>query len=643
MTRMKSRRWGILAAVVLPMLASRAGVAATPDNQITFDQVISKWTVAPDGTWVVEADVTIRAPKDNPSHVVRVPVTWSASTEKLQVVQARIDKPDGRSVILANDAARDDPPVGDEYFHEFSDEHRLLITFTGAEPNDLLVVRTRRDVFRPRVPGGFMAAPVLDRSVGWEETNYTISVPASMPFRFEVRDFDHDSELIKDRMVHYFHSPKVSMSSPQVAMLGSFDRLPRFAVSTFRDYDEFAKAYASVLLPHAKVTPAVAALATSVTEGLHDKGGQARALFGWVRDHVRHIPIPLEESLPDPHDADQVITNRYGDDKDHVVLLDALYAAIGIPAEIVLVNNTNDATIAEPPNVRPMNHLILYLPGPRLYLDSTVPVAPFAILPFGELGKPAIYLGGRSGDAHGQIPMPASAATQEDMKTDMTFAADGTVSGTTTTTARGAFGIWLRNAARSFGEDKSAAAVTLLRQHGTPGTGTFSFDSPTAPGDEYKVRGTFQLQNQSALLNAGFFAIWTGLRLLPRPGDVLGGPMFLQNLRKDQPTFCYPGLQTEELSLTLPPGRVLGGLPADVKIDSERVRYRSHWAEDGQRVTVTREFQSLMPGPVCEGLMRDELADELAKVRADLVTPVGVRQDVIPVTPLVPPPDASKQ
>ena len=122
------------------------------------------------------------------------------------------------------------------------------------------------------------------------------------------------------------------------------------------------------------------------------------------------------------------------------MLLYALYAAKGIPAEIVLVNNTDDATIADPPNVRPMNHLILYLPGPGLYLNSTVPVAPFAVLPFGELGKPAIHMGEPPGGARRQIPLPPSGDTEEDMKTDMTFTADGTVSGTTTTTARGAFG-----------------------------------------------------------------------------------------------------------------------------------------------------------------------------------------------------------
>src|ERR1022692_1864813 len=92
-----------LILLTLPCLAA---------DQITFELVMSKWTVAENGTWVVDAEVTIRAPKDNPTHVVRVPLTWSGSSERLEVIQARIDKPDGRSVVMANAAVRDDPPTG---------------------------------------------------------------------------------------------------------------------------------------------------------------------------------------------------------------------------------------------------------------------------------------------------------------------------------------------------------------------------------------------------------------------------------------------------------------------------------------------------------------------------------------------------
>ena len=584
----------------------------------------------------VDAEVSIRAPGNNDSHVVRTPLTWSASTEKLTVVQARIDRPDGSSIVMGPEAIRDDPLTGDEYFHEFSDQRRLLITFSDAQPGDLLVIKTHRDVFRPRVPGGFMAAPVFDRTVGWEDTNFTLSVPADMPFQFETRGFDHQSELIKDRMMHYLHSPKVVVPPKPVTVLSDFDLLPRFAVSTFRDWDAFGSAYASVLLPHAKVTPTIAAMATTLTEGQTGQRGQAVALYEWVRDHIRYIPIPLEESRPDPNDAEQVMKKLYGDDKDHVVLLYALLAARNIPAEFVLLNASNSATIADPPNIRPMDHLILFLPTGDVYVDSTLGDAPFGVLAFGEIGKPAIHLGG-SGLSRRTIPMPSSGTTRAELKTDVTFGADGTVSGTTTTTASGAFGIWLRNAARSFGDNSEAAAITLLRQHGTPGTGTFSFDPPETRGDNYTVHGKFQLDNQSDFLRGGFFAPWTGLRILPRPGDVLGGPMFTPGLSRNEPTFCYPGIESEELNLTLPEGRVLGGLPPDLKIDSELVRYRSHWSLNGQVVTVAREFQSLVPGPVCEREVREDMADVLSQIRSDLLNPIGIRQDKLPGQPAIAP------
>ena len=63
-------RWSrilLSAAVVLMGLigpvSPRCCLAAAADDQITFDLVTSKWTVASNGTWVVDSEVTIRAPK----------------------------------------------------------------------------------------------------------------------------------------------------------------------------------------------------------------------------------------------------------------------------------------------------------------------------------------------------------------------------------------------------------------------------------------------------------------------------------------------------------------------------------------------------------------------------------------------------
>src|SRR5262249_18711106 len=157
---------------------------------------------------------------------------------------------------------------------------------------------------------------------------------------------------------------------------------------------------------------------------------------------------------------------------------------------------------------------------------------------------------------------------------EMTLSADGDVSGSTTTKANGAFGVWLRGDARVIGPRNPGAAANLLYRHGTPGSGEFTFDPPTAAGDDYTVRGTFRRPNQSALLQGGYFTLWTGLRLLPRPGDFLAGPMFRQDLPRNQPTLCYAGSQRETLNLLLPEGRELGTVPPDLRIDTEFVRYR---------------------------------------------------------------------
>jgi hypothetical protein len=190
--------------------------------------------------------------------------------------------------------------------------------------------------------------------------------------------------------------------------------------------------------------------------------------------------------------------------------------------------------------------------------------------------------------------------------------------------------------AQRIGPDHTAvAALALLREHGTPGlSANVSFTPPGAPGawsgSDYTISGTFQLTNQAALLHGGFFSLWTGLRMLPRPGDLLGGPEFLRDLPVTEASFCFPGIQTEALSLTIPEGRALGTIPEDAKIENENVHYSSHWTKDGRKVSVTREFQTLLTGPVCKGQTREEMADVLAKIRADLVSPLGFKYDALP-------------
>ena len=610
-----------LLVLAIALLTALPAWAAGPP--FTFDLVHATWTVAADGSAVVESEVSIRIGKDASISIAEIPLTWSASVERLEVIQAQIEKKDGRIMPVPPLAIREDPLKGDQYFHEYSDQRRLVITVRDPEPGDRVAIRTRREIFRSRVPGGFMTAPVQSPTVGWEETSYSFSLPAGLPVRFETRGFEHIAEVIRDREFHHFRSPPARPTGPDQGILAPFDRLPRFAISTFPDWNAFAEGFAGLLMPHTVVTPELRALAVRITSGLLTPRDQAHALYDWVRDNVRGVAVPIDESAPDPHDAAAVMERRHGDSKDIAVLLYTLLAAKGIPAEFVLLNAADATTLAAAPNLRPMNHMILFLPGLDVYADATSGVAPFGVLRFRALGKPAIHIASKS--PLRRIPIPGPQSTHTEMKTSARFDLDGTISGTTVTTARGAFGEWLRAAARNFSTGSpEAAVITLLRDHGTPGTGGLTYDPPGTPGEDYAIRGNIQIMNQSSLLRGGYFAPWTGLRILPRLGDFLGGPLWNRRLKATDTTFCYPGSQREELSLTLPEGRSLSSLPNDTDIDHDLVRFHSRWKLDHQTVTVTRTFVTTVPGPLCEGETRARMDAALTIIRADLNNQIGI-------------------
>ena len=624
-----------LLIVGLALLAPTPALAA--DGGMTFETVNSTWTVAADGTYIIDAELAIRIGVAVANGAMRIPLSWDAATETLEIQDARIERPGEPAIHIAASSFRDTTVEGDRYFHEYSRNHRLLVTLPDVMPKDLLTIQLRRVVFRPRVPGGFMAVAMLEPSVKWDETNYTISVPAGVKLLVENRGFEYQTERMRDRVMHYLHAPPLPAGDNTAAMLGPFDRLPRFAVSTFPDWGSFARSYDGVLAPHAAVTPPVAARATALTQGIAGDRDRARVLYEWVRDTIRPIAVGLSESLPDPRDAALIMETGFGDSKDHAVLLRALLTAAHIPAEFVLVNAGDTATIAGPPNLRPMDHLILFLPKQDVYLDSTLGGAPFGALAFQEYGKPAVHLGG-FGPEQRRIPVPPADSTRSSTKTDVVLGADGMLTGSSETSGSGPFGVDLRRTAAAFGKTTAAAATTILRQQGKAGSGDFVFDPPNSPGDTYKVRGTFEISSEKSLLDGGYFTFWTGLGLLPRPGGRLSGPLLTRTLAATEPVFCYPGFQHEELSVTLPPGREMSSLPKNTEIVTPRTHYTSHWSRDGQRIAVTRDFASSVGGPVCSGNDRAELEQVAAAIRDDLGNRVGITR-----TRLEPGPDAEEK
>jgi transglutaminase-like putative cysteine protease len=139
-------------------------------------------------------------------------------------------------------------------------------------------------------------------------------------------------------------------------------------------------------------TPAIADMAKRITAEKTSDFERAQAIYNWVNQNLRYVAIYLGDGGLVPHDADSIFRNRYGDCKDHVVLLESMLRSVGIESEPVLVNSGSRYNLPPVALTYPFNHVISFIPSLNLYVDPTAQFAPFGVLPFEVADKPALCM-----------------------------------------------------------------------------------------------------------------------------------------------------------------------------------------------------------------------------------------------------------
>ncbi len=116
----------------------------------------------------------------------------------------------------------------------------------------------------------------------------------------------------------------------------------------------------------------VAERAQRLIEGVDNESRKIEILSAYVQDEIHYEAIEFGRRAYIPKTARETIRDRYGDCKDHAVLLYTMMSAVGIDASLALVNLQQEV-VAELPNTDQFNHMIVTAPsdaGP-VFIDTT--------------------------------------------------------------------------------------------------------------------------------------------------------------------------------------------------------------------------------------------------------------------------------
>lgn len=604
-----------LIIITLGTLVAATAAAAAPASSVRL--LRSDTVLEMDGRAVQTSHIEIAVANDAAARDEgQQRLTYTDDMDRVELVEGYTVKPDGRRLPVLPSAVKVQLAPGTPNVPEYTNRKQIVAIMPEVEGGDVLSLTWRRTTRAPQFQGHFAATTLFNRALQWDDAEVSISVPAGMTLTTEAHGPGHTEADEDGQHVHRWRWSAPALASDPAA-LAPLDRAPRIFASTFADWAAFSRTYAGMVAPKTEVTPRIQALADQVAAGAADQREEAKRLYEWVSRRVRWVAVYVGNGGYVPHDADQVLANGYGDCKDQVVLLIALLRARGIAAEPVLVNLTPTYTLSGPVTLSAFNHVITYLPNWDLYADTTAGGAPFGILQAEEYGKPILHVSA-GGAAPGRMaPMPIGLATER-LHTTMRLEPDGRITGDSTTEAAGPYATVLRQfGSRIMAQGGERAATERLRFLNQPGQGDVSPALLDPVGLDYRITAHFVLDAQPGILEGDGFLVPTGMRLLPRPGDGLLGPISNRALPVAEPTPCYAGQQEEDLSLALPAGYRPARLPRARQIDEEAFTYTSRWSIEEGTLRVVRRLVSRISQPLCEGPLRAATARALDEIRRD--------------------------
>ncbi len=523
-------------------------------------------------------------------------ISYVSTLEDVEILDAYTQLPNGSRLKVPEDRIRTVDESGSSGETIYSDAKVKVIIFPQVQVGSLLCYKAKTKQHTPYFKSHYFWTKHFSPHGRYESFKLTLSHDPKIKLSIDADRVTGGlvNESPDDGLVKYQFSYEQSEAHPvEPNQAEIYDYAPHLLITSFSSYQQMAAAYQEGTKEKTKVTDDIRKLAKQVTKGVKDRKEKVRLLYNWVSTNIRYLGVYMGDGGYVPHDAQSILNNRYGDCKDHVVILEALLKAVDIDSTPALINMGFAYKLPKLPSLVPFNHVITYVPEFDMYLDSTAQFAPMGVLPREDMAKPVILT------ATGEVKYtPSSSHLRDNSETKvvMKLLADGRIQGYSKSKTRGYMEVDSRMT-RFYenGRDQERLAYKYLSRFMESGKGEFAPQDALDLGSKWKDEAMFELNPVVNIPGPSAMAIPVGL-----------APGFIKSLTK-VPTpknrkfqaYCFSSKHDEEVDLQFPPEVKVTRIPADVSFDNGVYRYTSNYVLKDGVLNIKRTYQSKQSSPIC--------------------------------------------
>ncbi len=558
---------------------------AREDEGIRIDLLKKEYVVSRDNTYkaTLLQEITVLT-EEGVSQVQQLSQTFFPESQDLVLIEARVIDPEGSVVDVPAESIFTSDSGTPQGVPGFNSSRTTTVIFPRLRPGCRIVVKW--EIVQKSVPlMGVNIVEILPFDISVERSVVRIVLPADKSFKWRERGgFVVGDELKNSHRIITAVFNGHGRGRVEPAMIPAINICPAFCASTFSGWEEIGRLCCKAFREKTGVTPEVAALAAEVVgdgKGL----AAARALYYWVARNIHYVSIRMDASSGYvPHDSSDIIRNGYGDCKDQVALMLALFKTQNIKALPALVSWGDFYQPLPTAVTHQFNHVVLYLPDSDIYLNPTSPYSAFGELDNGLYGQ-FVVLASEHGEV-GTIPPLRPEDNRYSMRSEIIIDSAGVIHGNNVIECQGP----VRSDARRLflGADSSdSVADSVLAQTRYGGFGSIELGELNSLELPVVLRGSWRSPHAFNMKDVVSFNTPVGIDL--KKAHFLYG--LTTKGRRRYPVLLDPMSIEWQYEISLPEGYDLRIIPDNVDFVNEAGSYKAFYRQDNdKKITVLRKF-----------------------------------------------------
>jgi len=353
-------------------------------------------------------------------------------------------------------------------------------------------------------------------------------------------------------------------------------------------WNQIGRWYGDLTSGRREITPKIRDKTRELVSGTDDPSEKISRLATFVQHNIRYVAIEIGIGGFQPHAAQDVLTNGYGDCKDKATLLSAMLREAGIDSYYILINSDRDYLTPDFPSSLEFDHVILAIQAP----SSASGHAMFATLPHARLGSLLLFDPTDSSTPLGYLP-PSLQSNSALLVTDqggelvtlpllvpatnrllriatLTLDKSGDLKGTVEEVRSGPAAVQLREHLLQLPDKQRQKVFQNLLTDLLDGAVLTSASVSHLNDFTGSLYITYGFAAKAYAQQAGDLFIFRPCVLGHKSSDLLEG-----RARKQAMVFPHTALESDIFDITFPDGYVIDELPQAVKHENSFANYKS--------------------------------------------------------------------